>query len=114
MKILILSLFILPSLVFANSSNPFKSVKRSGEKITITFKDEGIRYKVNFKNKEFISAYGQVLSINKGEYLTLVERHTKLKVTATSTCLLKVNSKHTWRGKVTEKDYEINSCLTKT
>ena len=113
MKVLILSLFILPTFVFANSSTPFKSVIKLGQTIAITFKDEGIRYKVNFKNKEFISNYGQVLTINKGEYLTLVERHTKLKVTATSTCLLKVNSKHTWRGKVTENDYEINSCIPK-
>jgi len=110
MKKLIILLCIFPMVSFANSFHPFEFVTKSGNKISLIFKETGSKYSVTYKERNFISSYGQVLTINLNDHVTLVERHTKFSITAANDCFLKVNSKHSWQGKVTEKNYDINFC----
>ena len=110
MKKLILIFCVIPILSFANGFYPFKTATQSGNKISLTFQEAGVKYNVSYKNQSFISSYGQVLNLNQGDQITLTERHTKFIVTADIKCSLKIKSIHNWQGKITEKNYSVNIC----
>lgn len=61
------------------------------------------------KNNTFIANYGQNfnININIGDTITLLEKHTKYTITATSNDKLSVQYNHNLNGKNTTKTYSI-------
>ena len=108
-KLFLLISFLVPMVVFANDYSPFKNVENLGGKILLTFNDKGNKFKVTYKEQEFINSYGQVLKINKGDELVLIEKHTKYFVTATTNSNLHVQLTHSWQGSKTNKFYDIEA-----
>ena len=107
LKYLILFL-IIPALSFANEYEPFSNVGSSGNNILLSFSDSGIRYSAIYKDKNFITTYGQNLNIHIGDTLVLNEKHTKYIITAESKRLLLVQRIHTWQGNTKQDSYEIH------
>lgn len=107
MKISIALLLFLSGIAIASDYEPFTMVKSNSDQITLTFNDSGIKYNVTYKNDAFIANYGQNFNINVGDTITLLEKHTKYTITATSNDKLSVQYNHNLNGKITTKTYGI-------
>ena len=106
-KRLLLFLYLIPIVVFANDYAPFENVEKSGNQILITFSANGLRFNATYKNKNFITSYGQQLNMDIKDELVLTSKHAKFIVTVTPNDILQIQHHHTYQGSTSKETYEI-------